>query len=304
MSTHEPHDEARIREYLLGRLDERDAEAVETRYFSDDVSFAQVEAIADALCDDEVRGLLPQADRARLRELSHQLDWHVRLKVAEAIRRELAQAAVADNRSAAARTRSSVSIAEWFLSLRMVPRLSMAAATVVLMLGWLLFALEARKWSRESAETRVQMQSDVAAARAATAAAEARTVEQQSRISALEKSLAERATLALVLMPGLTRDGGETVIVPRAIAFVRIQLALERPLSPGTAYRAALQTADAATVWSEQNAVASAGSGLTPVVTIPAGALRGGRYVLRLSAAARTGGFEEIARYPFHVTRR
>jgi hypothetical protein len=291
------------RAYLLGQLDERETEQVEARYFSDAAFFDEVDAAADRLCDDYVRGGLAADEAASVRELAQQPDWRRRVSLAEALRLELAaqpEAASRPNEDA----RVWFSIGAWFRCQSIGLRFGLAAATLIVALGWPLLVVQMLRSQAELASLRSDLEPQVATAQARVVAAESETASLQSRVAALEKVFSALRTVSLVLMPGMSRGEGDTLVVPGDASFVRLRLALERVPEKGTTYRVVLRTVDRAVVWSQDGIGLSDGPDRTPLVTVPAIALQTGQYELLLLTPNRSGQFEEIETFSFRMTRR
>ena len=110
--------------------------------------------------------------------------------------------------------------------------------------------------------------------------------------------------LAVVLTPGLTREGGEIkrITIPPGTGVVRLQL--EIPKNDYNNYRVSVVSVDRTTVWSG-NHVQASDQGGTKLITadVPAASLTSGDYQVKVSGQLPNGTFEDTASYSFRVAR-
>ena len=110
------------------------------------------------------------------------------------------------------------------------------------------------------------------------------------------------SVLAVVLTPGLTREGGEVkrIAIPPGTGVVRLQL--ELPKIDYNNYRVSVLAVDRTAVWSGNNLQASDQGG-TKLITadVPASSLTSGDYQVKVSGQLPAGTFEDTASYRFRV---
>jgi hypothetical protein len=109
--------------------------------------------------------------------------------------------------------------------------------------------------------------------------------------------------LSVTLAPGLLRDfgGSQKIHVPSGTDFVQFDLKTELPDYPQ--YQAALQRVDAGTVWTQISPKIGSGiQGQFFRLIVPAGVLRRGDYVLKLSGMTALRELEDIGSYYFRIT--
>jgi len=111
--------------------------------------------------------------------------------------------------------------------------------------------------------------------------------------------------ISLVLTPGLIR-GQETTkkaLVPSGATLLRLELHF--PVNDYRSWRAALHNAEGAELSRQRVLKArSSGGGGIVVMDLPAEALPGGDYYVKLSGTAGSGEFEDIGKYYFRVTKK
>ena len=110
--------------------------------------------------------------------------------------------------------------------------------------------------------------------------------------------------LAVTLAPGLTREGGETKRVKLLNDTGRVEIRVIIPTADYKVYRTRLLTDGRSELWASEDLTPVEESGTRVVTsTIPAGLLAPGDYRMTLSGRANNGAFEDVATYPFRVTR-
>ena len=177
------------------------------------------------------------------------------------------------------------------------PGLQLAvAAVLVLVVGgptWLLQLNSGLRSELGTARTEMSRQSA-----ALVAEQEARRLADASRES-LEARLAAISTSNFDLFPGTDRGGPmETLGIPPGVSSVRLRLATEETLGPGS-YELEIRDGSRAVVWRGPVIDTSSGGGV-PEVTVPAPVLAPGQYTLSLSSR-RAGTKREIASYSFRI---
>jgi hypothetical protein len=107
-----------------------------------------------------------------------------------------------------------------------------------------------------------------------------------------------------VLVPGLTRDGGQTPSLTIARdTDVRFELTLE----PGDydSYRVVLQTADGAEIWRQDGSrIVRTASGDAIVVTLPGARFSDDDYIIRVAGVSPRGEADEVASFYFRTMTR
>jgi hypothetical protein len=112
------------------------------------------------------------------------------------------------------------------------------------------------------------------------------------------------SVLAVVLTPGLTREGGEIkrITIPPGTGVVRLQL--EIPKNDFNNYRVGVLSVDRTAVWSGNNIQASDQGGTKLInADVPVSSLTSGDYQVKVSGQLPDGTFEDTASYRFRVAR-
>lgn len=261
--------------YLLGELPDREQETLEQRFFVDSDTFNQVESAEEDLIDLYVAGRLSARDHARFESyyLAGNEDRKRKVQFARSLRRYVSARPPQPERE------------PWWRALFgpvTLPRLALAgmAAGVVLIA---LFALRQKPAVAPShPETAQQMPALPGPAPAAKP----------------EEKLVAKATPipSFDLSPILERGAGSIPAVSAGGASaVRLRLKLEQ--NEWQTYRAVLETAEGATLWTSPH-LKAVGSMVS--TQIPASALKPGDVVLRLRGTAN-GAEESVADYAFRV---
>ena len=111
-----------------------------------------------------------------------------------------------------------------------------------------------------------------------------------------------RNVLAVVLTPGLTREGGETKRISIPPGIETVQLRLELSAINYQTYRVVLLTGESANVWSRENLKPETLAGEKFLrVNLPAKTLRRDDYRIKVSGWLGDDNYEDIGRYPFRV---
>lgn len=254
-------DQRTIEKYLLGELSSDEQTELETRYFGDAELLERIDAAEDELIDDYVRRQLPP-DR-RLRFESHFLNEQrlERVRMAEALQRAAAPRA--------ARRQA------WIL-----PMAAALCGAALLAIVWLVVQ---NRGLHRGIET-LRAERDEARGRQAEMARRIARLQTATVPEPPKQPAAPLAVAAIVLSPGLTRDGGKAAIVTveRQTRMVRIDARLDMSAAR---YHATLRRAGEEPVWT--------GSGIVPqtidgdrrvVLYFPREQFTAGDYILTLTA--------------------
>jgi hypothetical protein len=93
--------------------------------------------------------------------------------------------------------------------------------------------------------------------------------------------------------------GGGDIIIPSEATHIRLSLGLEQ--DNYQRYRAVVRTPEGRKVWSGAGRKDRATNADSVTLTLPAGTLERGDYVVELSGASSGGGLEPAAQYSFRV---
>lgn len=277
---------ARLTDYVLGRLSPEEESLVEQQYLSDPAVHDELRATERDVIDRYVRGELANPGHFE-RRISSVPALRQRVEFARALARSLSQApALATAGAGEVRPPSG-----WSLVVRSRAWQTVAAALVVLAAGWLTLF-------RDSGQADITAPVPVA-----REAAQPPTVAEQPgpppSTPAEQPRPARVATLALTSTATRGRDEMPSVAIDRQ-SEVRLELQLD-----GTAagrYRAIIRTGDGEEVWRREPLVAAGtGSGPTIILVVPPGVLAAGDYTIRLAALTSDGSDEIVAGYAFRV---
>lgn len=314
--------ETLVRRFLLGELAEEERARVEDAFLVDEEAFEMLLAAEDELVDAYARGELRGRERERFERhfLSTPRGREKLLRtrsLLEVIRQEPAAPPAETARAAWWQT-----FIEGLRGLQAPLRYGLAGALLVFLLGGVWLLTRRGEQPRQSREAAVAVRpeatrgSEVAQVpnqeqphEAPTAGGpEAGAAESRPAPSPSKRTDAPRqrsvSVASLTLTPGLTRESSASARTLRiAPGSTRARLTLELDQADYASYRAALVTATGRRVWSGDRLRKSA-SGSALVLTLPAALLAEGDYVLELSGAAPSGGFESVADYSFRVLRK
>jgi hypothetical protein len=317
--------EQTMRRYLLGELSEPEQSALEEKYFADPAVFNQILKTESELVDGYVRDHLSKETRAQF-EQSYMVHpaRRERVNFAVALATRLDQIEVAGPVSD-----SSPLPASWWQRLlaslggqRPGLRLSVALATVMIILGGVSVFMVIRRNQREAAQARAAYQAEQQrrerelSQQAANEGNRAR--EPVAKQGAVEPSpsqipeptpdlLSEPRSVVLALTVGGVRGGGNertpTLIISPDTTQARLLLNLKENDYPS--YNAALQSVAGAEIFSQKGVKpARAKTGASFVFTVPAGKLASGDYVLTLRGVNRDGEVDELSKSLFRVVKR
>jgi hypothetical protein len=263
-----------MKRYLLGELVESEQQALEGRLMASDDYFEQLLIAEDDLVDEYLRGTLSAREKQRFNdhflctpERRHKLSFSRSLQ-----------------KYVAAYAESRRTVWRWpgLLTLQGLPHRilewSLAGTLSLIVLGgsWLTFRIQRLE----------------------------QLLEQASQ-QAAAGGQPQEAMMAFPLTPGLVRgmQGMQKVALPAGADWVQLQLDL------GTGeynrYQAVLQNVEGEQIWSQNTPKVKVGRDSELVVlTLPAGLLPRGYYILKLSGMGAGGAFEEVARYSFSVVQK
>ena len=311
-----------IKQYLLGELTEEGQQQIEERLLRDGDYFEHLQLCEDELVDEYVRGGLPPDEQRRFD--NHFLstpERHEKLRFARALRRYVSAAVEAEPATTAQRTRLQ------FLSASLrgrhpVMAYSLAAALLLVLGGTVIF----RNWqlqnqlaqirSQQSAGLRSEreLQRQLQEQRAGTMELVKELQHEKDQRAMLERNVSPSIPsnqdrlapiISLVLTPGLLR-GEETTkkaLVPSGATLIRLELHF--PANDYKSWRATLHNAEGAELSRQSLLKArSTGGGGIVVMDLPAEAIPGGDYYVKLSGTAGSVEFEDIGTYYFRVTKK
>jgi len=299
-----------IHRYLLGELPEPEQTAFEEELLGDREKFEEVWATESTLVDSYVRGKMSRSDSDRFKK-SYLASPRRRERVAIA---ELFLQEIDRPVTPAVSWRSS-----FFASMRRQQLVFGAALAMLILLssslGWLyvertrLTERLAKLQNEAQAERSSRQQREQELARQAQATEKENTQQRQEneRLNAeLEQLRVKRqepeppAVFSFLLTPGLAR--GQNAAPPQ-IPLVRGPLRLLMAVNGSSylSYRFRLQTVEGREIFSQSSGVGSAKDRAYATMTVPAGKLVKGDYVLILSGRSAAGAIEEIDRYFFQV---
>lgn len=312
-----------IKQYLLGELTEEGQQQIEERLLRDGDYFEHLQLCEDELVDEYVRGGLPPDEQRRFD--NHFLstpERHEKLRFARALRRYVSAAVEAEPATTAQRTRLQ------FLSASLrgrhpVMAYSLAAALLLVLGGTVIF----RNWQLQNqlAQIRSQQSAGLRSERELQRQLQEQRAGYMELVKELQHEKDQRAMLerkasssitsnpdqlrapiiSLVLTPGLLR-GEETTkkaLVPSGATLIRLELHF--PANDYRSWRATLHNAEGAELSRQSLLKArSAGGGGIVVMDLPAEAIPGGDYYVKLSGTAGSGEFEDIGKYYFRVTKK
>ncbi len=293
-------EDEQLTRYLLGMLPEAETERLDELSVADDDFAARLTAAEHELVDAYVSGALSGSRRTQFESqyLSSPLG---REKV------EFARALAAASCSAV-----PPAVPRRALDLRW----ALAAAAVILVAAGLLVR-ENLRLRRELADVRAtsaaleqraeQVLAQLNAERQAGADAAREVAQLRDALASLERRTTDspQPVVAIVTLRPATRGPGGTTDV--ALAGGTTAVRFDLPLEGGDFARYEVTVLDAASgarVWQGRQS-GPAGSGRRVLsVTVPAGALRVGQYVLELASVPPTGPAEPLNSYPFRIVSR
>jgi hypothetical protein len=290
--------------YLLGRLSDEDAQALEERYFRDSDLFERLRALETDLLDDYARGELAGQDRS---------DFERRLESSPLLRSRL-ESAVAIQRAFALGSADAEAAPPAGQHQRPLPRrpglawlagLGAAAAVVLAVVGLnlhrengqLLTGIrEAELVERRLEEENRSLHREISARPPAP-----NSSASASPIVSVPVDVSGRV-FSFRLVPGLLRDlhASNDVVVPKGIAAV----VLEVPVGSGTGwrYRVRVETISGDLVLDQANVAASKRrGGDVAVLAFPASSIPAGDYVLKVARRRDGAPSEPVSDLAFRI---
>ena len=301
----------------MGDLSEEELAAVEDRAFSDEDYLQEILAVENDLIDEYVRGELSGASQRQF-ESRFITSAERRNKIEFA--RALVQ--VTPRKAQAPAIPSLREVFNEFLA-RLNPfvKLSMAAAAVVIVAGflWLLLestrlrseinALRSEQQARSNQIKELESRSQELAARVESESQKPEsgvTPESTPQIERVDKPTTGATVAALLLVPGLPRSSAtrpKLVLEPNA-SLARLQVGIE-PGDEYKSYRVEVRTRAGQEVWTQNGLRAfRTRQGRSVVVNIPARLLETGEFEVALKGLGSTGTSETLGYYYFDVLKR
>jgi hypothetical protein len=291
----------RFRQYLLGRLPEKECDALEQSYFETEEGLAELQDAEEELLDAYEGGTLSAEDRARFeaRYLGSE-EGSRRLVMDRTLKR------IAGLRAPAEPASARPDRATW---LAWAAGIAIAALAGPLLVSQLRLERELRQANARNEALRQQAQEQAArideqAGRLETLRGEMERMRdraEQIESLAVDPGRAGRL-VSILLRPGLKRDlvpVPELVLPPDAV-LVRMALALDDV--PSGPYRASLQTVEGREVWSRSHLRANVERAARTVrLTVPTDSLQPGHHVVELTADGQPSS--PLAEYVFRVRR-
>jgi len=318
-----PLSEQNIRRYLLGELSEQARVEIEDRAFEDQKVLQEILAVEQDLIDDYVSGDIPE-EKLQGFETHFLASAERRKKVAFA----KALAAVVNESPA---TATNVATApSWRTRLtaffiRPVTAYSFAAASLVLFVVGSLLVLDRIRLHSELAQLRSAQESQIAQLRQLEKdlanerlrndelMANRETPTPQTVIPETKPESPPQPTTpaspvvaALSLFPGISRSGNSVpkLSVAQDVSLVRLQIGID-PQETYRRYRVELRTEKGQQVLVQENLTARKGSkGRSIPLSVPASALKNGRYEVTLKGITESGTSEDVGFYYFEVVNR
>jgi hypothetical protein len=320
------NNEKLIARYLLGDLPEEQQVEIEDRAFSDKEYLAQITAVENDLIDEYVRQELSPAERQQFEtRFLASAERRKRVEFARALTRvPVTETTVVSQTTMQWSWRDS--LYAFINGLNPAARFGVAAAMLVMVVGgaWLLTEtlrlrsrltqLQAQNQARQS-----ELQQQIEAERRRNEELNARLGQEKQQREQTDESLRQlteagdattpppRPVIAsLMLLPGLSRGGGEKVslVMPDDARLVRLQIGID-PEEQYKTYAVELRTVAGRQVWTRENLAArTRRGGRTVGLTLPATVLKSGNYELKLSGIAESGRAEDVGFYYFDVKKR
>jgi hypothetical protein len=321
-------DEDLIVRYLLGELPETQQVEIEDSAFQNQQHMQDILSVESDLIDEYVRGEIPRNHRERFEK--HFLAAPERRRKVE-----FARALAAVTSETRPETAQNVTRFEspaprntfWaFLSgLRPVPALSMAAASLAVIIGAAWLITESLRVRSQLNQLRANQQSQDAQRRELEqqiAGERARNQDLTAQLERERNAESERAAQreaekqtnpvsantipSLILMPGLARGGSSQakLTISPSVRSVRMSVGVEQQDSYSS-FRVELLNPKGQKIWSQDKlSMHKTRAGGAIVLNLPAKILDGGRYELSLEGTNVSGASEDIGYYYFDVLRK
>jgi hypothetical protein len=311
--------------YLLGELAEDGMDAVEDRFFADDVAFEEMTIVEDEIIDSYLRDGLSKARRAAFEKVYLASPARRdRVRQAEALRRALQATSAAERPVAVGTWRSAPPgmMARLAASVRVLAPLTLLLLAILSAVCiWLTIRtsrLQRQVETADAARGALEARQSEILSQTAELRDENQRLQEQSRLmlSRSEQMRAEvdelrslRLNTAIPdvsyeLAANLVRNGGTlpSVDVPRTAKSVELKLDME----PTNLRRflAEIQS-QGSTIWKKDFVKKRGGASSRQVsVLVPARLLQSGDYVITLSGSTNSADLRPIAEYSFTVVRK
>jgi len=304
-----------IRRYLLGELSEAEQTTFEQELLADRGKFDQVWAVENSLIDSYARGEMSRADRDRFKRHYLASSLHrERVAIAELFLEDID--GTAEELIEVRETESSLSWRRGFL-LRWQPVLGAALAMVLLLtIGAAWLFIERTRLTRQIASVQNEAQTERAALKRREQELALQKQELEKEIAnerqrneqlaaELEQSRhqpAAPAFLSFLLTPAPMRglNAPPPPTIPLGVGKARLLMQLDG--ADYTSYQIKLQTVEGREILRGQPGRISLGKDQTfAEITVPAGKLAKGDYILILSGRTARGEMEEVDQYFFRV---
>lgn len=328
--------EARLRQYVLGELDDERRVEIEERLIMDPDLFELLGPTEDELVEDYLENVLTPKEKVAFEQhflMNEDRRWHlgfVRLMKEKVVQRP-SDDAVADpvaegSSQLAGRDESWASLARrgLFGGHGQMWAGALAASLVMLLAGSVWFVVRERGLSNELGRLQAEHQLEQRERRDLQTRLESLSAQAQAlqtelgserRLRETVKPTSTRALIPEALLPrlqeppvfvlatGLLRSAGSMARVAIPVNAPLIRLRLELPGNDHTLYRAVIYDAEAQELWAQSQLTAQAGDGgATVTITVPSTLLPRGDYQLVVSGFDRGTQPERVGAYTVRVT--
>jgi hypothetical protein len=309
-------DDPIIREHLLGRLPEKEAERLDELSIADDDFALRLTATENDLVDAYVRGELPAESRDRFRSFYlASPKRREKVRFAEALlarEKRVATGKAATETAVSGADQPDQTFSRWSERrlglLQWVPRWGLAAAVLILLMAAASLLVQNRRLNTQITQVNaeraqlVQKQQELEKQLQEQRGASAGTMEgtQQSKGNGVQSKIQTVRVVAFVLSPAMRGAGSTaTIAAPAGVKQIRIKLHLEANDFSG--YRVTLK--DPATdhaVWrSGETRAQTTGEGTTVSILLSTRLLKQQNYSFELNGITDRGTLEFISSYPF-----
>lgn len=322
------NDERMLINYVLGDLPDDERNAVEERFFGDELFYQNLLLVEDDLIYDYFRGALGANDRRRFESrLKTSPGWRTKVEAITALMEAIDAVPGAEPVRAKPPGERSSFLTALVLPLLRSPSFGLAAAAGLLIsiAGAAYFVNQTRELRSEVAVLTEERQQQTRESTSRAEQLQGRIAELEERESALGRELerekelraaaekpsripqvgSDSAIATFMLLPGLVRDRDEPerLAIPSAIQRVRLTLDLEGDERYRT-FRAELRTAGGRLLSSQPGLSTPIPGGRGVRLVLPASILSNGEYEITLLGSKGNGQFETVRYYYFQVARR
>ena len=293
----QPTDEILLQKYLLGQTSVEEQRAVEQRLLVEQDYFDQLVRAEEELIDQYVRGKLEGPGKEAFER--YFLSSPERYKNVEFAR--------AFHRYLLAHAEQSPPSEQSWNAWRSVREFALLCVAIVLAaaLGML--------WHKNTQLRKQLEQSDIQRAQAAQRekTLQQQLEQQQKELARLRQDQANPNTpanppdsdlIALVLMPGISRDAGQAATAVVSPGKRRLQLELKIEDTGRGSYKTELQTVEGETIWARSGLKAQKSShGSVVKIVLPTTLLHRSEYLVALSLTSPAGISEKVGTYYFRA---